>query len=121
MLLLLLLSSSLFFVSVCVWRQGGGDDDDEALRQARNHIGDFYRTRQKWDKAAQYYAQAENVDAHINVCFRLQAFKELQTISKNLPESDARLRTLGNYFQQCVLLFCLLFCSVVFDLSLIHI
>eukprot|EP00750_Incisomonas_marina_P007988 INCI15131.1.p1 GENE.INCI15131.1~~INCI15131.1.p1 ORF type:complete len:1219 (-),score=232.56 INCI15131.1:1496-5152(-) len=80
--------------------QGGGDDDDEALRQARNHIGDFYRTRQKWDKAAQYYAQAENIDAHITVCFRLQGFDELQVVLKNLPEADPRLKTIGSYFQQ---------------------
>ncbi len=40
-----------WFRVVQLIQSGGGDD--EVLRQARNRIGDFYRTRQKWDKAAQ--------------------------------------------------------------------
>lgn len=87
-----------WFQVVALIQSGSGDD--EVLRQARNRIGDFYRTRQKWDKAAQFYSQAENVDEHMKVCFRTQAFEELGTILKHLPEADARLRTLGDYFQQ---------------------
>jgi WD repeat-containing protein 35 len=87
-----------WFRVVQLIQTGGGDD--EVLRQARNRIGDFYRTRQKWDKAAQYYSQANNLEAHMKVCFRLQNFEELQTIMKNLPESDPRLRIVGGYFQQ---------------------
>lgn len=87
-----------WFRVVQLIQSGGGDD--ELLRDARNKIGDFYRTRQKWDKAAQYYAQAENVEEHMKVCFRLQNFTELQSIMKGLPDADPRLRTLGAYFQQ---------------------
>ena len=59
-----------WFKVVQLLQQGGGDD--EMLKNAWNQIGDHYMERQMVGKAAQYYAQANNIEKLIDCYAQLQ-------------------------------------------------
>ena len=77
-------------------QQGGGDDS--LLQQAWDQIGDYFGERQKTAKAAQYYAQAKNMEALVACYYKLEDFNGLEKLIGALPEGSPLLQEIGQKF-----------------------
>ena len=77
-----------------------GAGDDELLQLAWNKIGQLYFSRQKYDKAMQYYQQAKNVEYLITCYFKLENYDALRELIKELPEGSKHLIRIGDLLQR---------------------
>lgn len=77
-----------------------GAGDDELLQLAWNKIGQHYFTRQKYDKAMQYYQQAKNIDRLITCHFKLENYDALHDLISELPEGATHLVRIGTLLQR---------------------
>jgi WD repeat-containing protein 35 len=77
--------------------QAGGGDDSQ-LTTAWNRIGDYYADRQKWAKAAQYYAQAKNSEQLVECFYVLENWAGLEKLIGTLPEGSSLLGVIGERF-----------------------
>jgi len=75
-----------WFKVVQLIQQGGGDD--AMLQTAWNRIGDYFYERQKVAKAAQYYAQAKNMEALIKCYCALEDWTGLEKATAALNEGS---------------------------------
>ena len=75
-----------WFKVVQLIQQGGGDDT--MLQTAWNRIGDYFYERQKVAKAAQYYAQAKNMEALIKCYCALEDWTGLEKTTAALNEGS---------------------------------
>jgi len=77
-----------------------GAGDDELLQLAWNKIGQLYFSRQKYDKAMQYYQQAKNVEYLITCYFKLENYEALKELIKELPDGSKHLIRIGDLLQR---------------------
>ena len=82
---------------VVLIEQGVGDDD--ILKEAYNQMGQFCIDKQRWNKAALYFQQANNFDALIDVYYRLEQFSNMDKLIDNIPENSPALITLAEKMQ----------------------
>ena len=82
---------------VALIEQGVGDDD--ILKEAYNQMGQFCIDKQRWNKAALYFQQANNFDALIDVYYRLEQFDNIDKLIDNIPENSSSLITLAEKMQ----------------------
>jgi len=85
-----------WFKVVQLVQQGGGDD--AMLQTAWNRIGDYFYERQKVTKAAQYYAQAKNMEALIKCYCALEDWPGLEKTMATLNEGSPLLLNVGEWF-----------------------
>jgi WD repeat-containing protein 35 len=76
--------------------QGAGND--ESLKKAYKNLGDYSAERQKWAKAAKYYALAQDNENLIEAYYRLEDFTKMETIISILPENAPVLERLADKF-----------------------
>lgn len=69
------------------------------LKQAYKNLGDYSAERQKWNKAAKYYAQAQDNEALATAYYKIEDFKGLKDMIAVLPENSPILMNLGDKFQ----------------------
>jgi len=79
--------------------QFGGAGDDELLRTAWKEIGHYYASRQKWNKAVQYFASAKNAEALVECYYRLEEYDSLEKLVRIIPESSPLLQDIAKKFQ----------------------
>lgn len=72
-----------------------GDGDDALLEGARNKIGDHFYDRQKWARAAEYYALAHNVPRLVECAYTNEDYAHLERLAANLPEATPILSDIG--------------------------
>jgi len=85
-----------WFKVVQLIQQGGGDD--AMLETAWNRIGDYFYERQKVAKAAQYYAQAKNMEALIKCYCFLEDWAGLEKSTAAMNEGSPILHQVAEYF-----------------------
>lgn len=76
-----------------------GTGDDNMLISAWNKIGEYYRDRQKWLKACQYFAQARNSKALVTCYYSLEDFHKLELLAESLDDSSPLLPDIAQKFQ----------------------
>ena len=86
-----------WFRVVKLLQTGGGDD--QLLKVAYNEIGAYYKDRQKWGKAVQFFAEAKNADALVECYYALEEFGGLEKLVKILPAGSPLLEDVGAKFQ----------------------
>ncbi len=82
---------------VTLIEQGVGDDD--ILKEAYNRMGEFCVDKQRWNKAAFYFQQANNYEALIDVYYRLEQFSNLDRLIEDIPQSSDYLTMLAEKMQ----------------------
>lgn len=75
-------------------QQGGGDDTK--LRNAWDRIGDQFLEQSELDKAAGYYAQAQNMPALADCLYRSEAYAGLVKLAADLPDGTPLLVDIGH-------------------------
>jgi WD repeat-containing protein 35 len=76
--------------------QGAGND--ESLKRAYKHLGDFSAERQKWQKAAKYYALSQDNDSLIESYYKLEDTTNMEKMIEVLPENSPLLDKLAEKF-----------------------
>ena len=76
--------------------QGAGSD--ESLKKAYRHLGDYSAERQKWAKAAKYYALSQDNDKLIESYYKLEDIVNLEKLIQVLPENAPILEKLADKF-----------------------
>lgn len=74
-------------------QQGGGDD--ATLMQAWRRIGDEHAEAGRMDKAAQFYAQAQDNEALVDACYRNGDYEGLTKLCSDLPGGTPLLVDIG--------------------------
>mmetsp|Transcript_9899 Transcript_9899/g.9755 ORF Transcript_9899/g.9755 Transcript_9899/m.9755 type:complete len:96 (+) Transcript_9899:2273-2560(+) len=82
---------------VTLIEQGVGDDD--ILKEAYNRMGEFCSDKQRWNKAAYYFQQANNYEALIDVYYRLEQFSNLDRLIEDIPQNSEYLTMLAEKMQ----------------------
>uniref|UniRef100_F1L3D6 WD repeat-containing protein 35 n=1 Tax=Ascaris suum TaxID=6253 RepID=F1L3D6_ASCSU len=75
-----------------------GPGDDQLLKQACNHVGDYYADRQNWTQAAVYYEKGENYNQLIRCYLMNDNYEKLENLSKRLPDGHELLKMIGEIF-----------------------
>jgi len=88
-----------WFRVVQLVQTGGGGGDDELLKRAWKEIGDYYASRQKWNKAVQYHASAKEAAALVECYYILGEYECLEKLIRVVSEGSPLLRNIGNKFQ----------------------
>lgn len=76
--------------------QGAGND--ESLKRAYKHLGDYSSERQKFAKAAKYYALAQDNENLIESYYKLEDTANLEKLIQILPENAPILDKLAEKF-----------------------
>lgn len=76
--------------------QGAGSD--ESLKKAYRHLGDYSSERQKWTKAAKYFALAQDNENLIESYYKLEDITNLEKLIQVLPENAPILEKLAEKF-----------------------
>ncbi|MFH4979253.1 hypothetical protein AB6A40_005962 [Gnathostoma spinigerum] len=87
-----------WFRIVEILQKSTGPGDDQLLKEAWDHVGDYYADRQNWTRAASYYEQSENYEQLIRCCLMTDDYDKLEVISKKLPERHPLLERIGEIF-----------------------
>ena len=74
-------------------QQGGGDD--ATLMQAWRRMGDEHAEAGRMDKAAQFYAQAQDNEALVDACYRNGDYEGLTKLCSDLPGGTPLLVDIG--------------------------
>lgn len=82
---------------VALIEQGVGDD--EILKEAYNKMGEFCIDKQRWNKAAFYFQQANNYEALIDVYYRLEQFDNMDRLIDDIPPTSPALPKLAEKMQ----------------------
>jgi WD repeat-containing protein 35 len=82
---------------VTLIEQGVGDDD--ILKEAYNKMGEFCIDKQRWNKAAFYFQQANNFEALIDVYYRLEQFDNMDRLIEDIPPTSPALPKLAEKMQ----------------------
>jgi len=82
---------------VTLIEQGVGDD--EILKEAYNKMGEFCIDKQRWNKAAFYFQQANNFEALIDVYYRLEQFTNMDKLVEDIPATSPALAILAEKMQ----------------------
>jgi len=87
-----------WFRVVALLQAGGASGDDAQLRDAYNHIGDYYADRQKWVKAYKFYAKAGHIPGQVQCAYLLDDYAALERLVASMPAGSATLRDVGDKF-----------------------
>ncbi|VDK51291.1 unnamed protein product [Anisakis simplex] len=79
-------------------QRSSGPGDDQLLKQAWNHVGDYYADRQNWMQAAFYYEKCENYEQLIRCYLMNDNYEKLGNLSKQLPDGHDLLKMIGEIF-----------------------
>ncbi|VDM42438.1 unnamed protein product, partial [Toxocara canis] len=79
-------------------QRSSGPGDDQLLKQAWNHVGDYYADRQNWVQAAVYYEKGENYEQLIRCYLMNDNYDKLESLSKQLPDGHELLKMIGEIF-----------------------
>ena len=86
-----------WFRVVKLLAEGGGSD--RMLKLAYNEIGSYYKERQKWGHAVQYFAEAKNAEALVECYYALEEYSGLEKLVRILPQGSPLLEDVGSKFQ----------------------
>lgn len=75
-----------------------GAGNDESLKKAYRHLGDFSADRQKWQKAAKYFALAQDNENLIESYYKMEDTTNLEKLIQVLPENSPILEKLADKF-----------------------
>ena len=76
----------------------GGAGNDESLKRAYRNLGDYSADRQKWSKAAKYYALAQDNENLIESYYKQEDVASLEALIRVLPENSPILERLAERF-----------------------
>ena len=85
-----------WFKVVQLVQQGGGDDS--VLQSAWNRLGDYFYESRNAAKAAQYYAQAKNIEALVKCYCVLEDWVGLERMTLTINEGSPLLLEVAEHF-----------------------
>ena len=68
------------------------------MKKAYRNLGDYSAERQKWTKAAKYYALAQDNDNLVEAYYRLEDTVSMEKLITILPENSPILEKLADKF-----------------------
>jgi WD repeat-containing protein 35 len=68
------------------------------LKKAYKNLGDYSAERQKWKKAAKYYALSQDNECLADAYYRLEDYINLHKLVQVLPENSPILENLAEKF-----------------------